>query len=82
MDKKKLAAKIIKDVKKKIENWNERSQFKLKGVGNLSMSDMHTITMYCDDYIKLGSWNLLIGPYGGVKEVFEAYGWYEDNADE
>lgn len=72
----KASEKLIKDIKTKILNWNERSQFKIKGVGNLSKSDLDTLTMYAENAIRNphnpeGGFMPL---RGGVREVFIAYG--------
>lgn len=68
------AKKLIKDVEKKIDNWNERSQFKMKTVGNLSFSDMETLKFYAEEKLKRGNINHLMEPRGGIGEVLSMYG--------
>lgn len=47
--------KLRRDINKKLSNWNEKSSFTLGGVKNLSLSDMDTLLMFCDEYEKTGS---------------------------
>ena len=68
------AKKLINDVDKKIRNWNERSQFKIKGVGNLSYADMESIKLYAEEFLKRGNINHLMEPLGAKKEVLAKYG--------
>lgn len=69
------AKKLIADVQKKIDNWNERSQFTLKGVGNLSKCDMDTLVFYSEWLIKNNGYGFdgLMEPRGSIREVFEKY---------
>ena len=71
----KQAEKLIKDVHTKIDKWNERSQFKVKGVGNLSRSDMDTLEYYAETFIKNGGYGFpgLLEPLGNIREVFVKY---------
>ena len=67
---------LLRDIEKKIEGWNERSSFTLKGVRNLSMSDLESLKLYALQYIKMGEVTgngLLIKPRGEVAEVLQAY---------
>lgn len=70
------AIKLIKDVNKKLEKWDERSNFTVKGVRNLSMSDMDTIVLYAETYIRNGGYGFtgLMKPLGGVEKVLSKYG--------
>lgn len=72
----KIAKQILADTKKKIDNWNERSQFTLKGIKNLSKSDIDTIRLYATSMIQgMGTgFNGLMDPMGDVKDVFDKYG--------
>lgn len=70
----KKAYELVKLVDKKIANWNERSQFRIKGVGNLSMSDMDSIRYYAETFIRQGNISNLMQPMGGVGEVLSQYG--------
>lgn len=66
--------KLISDVNKKLANWNERSTFTLKGVRNLSRSDMDVLLLYAEHYNQYGSFDGLMDPVGGIKDVLTAYG--------
>lgn len=70
------ALKLKADIAKSIANWDEYSQFTLKGVRNLSMSDMNILEMYADNYIQNGctSFSGMMDPLGEIKEVLDAYG--------
>lgn len=65
----KAKEQLRKDVEKALDSWDERSNFTLKGVRNLSFSDLQMIEMYLD----LDGQNLR-EPIGEIGEVFEAYG--------
>jgi hypothetical protein len=65
--------KLRQDIKKKLDNWNERSNFTLKGVKNLSKSDLDTIELYADIIEKQGNYNGLMKPLGAVAQVLQAY---------
>ena len=67
---------LLKDIDKKIDNWDERSCFTLKGIKNLSMSDLDTIKMYAKNYDKSGSvtnYGEFMKPLGDKAEVLKAY---------
>jgi hypothetical protein len=68
------AEKLIKEIERKKEKWNERSQFTFKKVGNLSMSDLDTIKIYAETFNRTGRFEGLMKPIGGVKEVLSMYG--------
>lgn len=69
------AQKLIKIVNSKIRSWNERSQFKIGDVGNLSMSDMDMIILYCERYIRNGgNFSGLMEPRGSLKKVLDNHG--------
>lgn len=72
----KNAEKLIKDIEKKILNWNERSQFRLKGIGNLSRADLDSLELYANTYIRSGGYGFpgLMKPMGSIAEVLEKYG--------
>jgi hypothetical protein len=68
------AEKLIKDVEKKIMN-SEYGSVTLKGVKNLSRSDLETIIMYAQTFIKNygeGFYGLM-EPRGQVEELFKKY---------
>ena len=68
------ANQLIKDINKKLDNWDERSQFKIKGVGNLSRSDLDSCILYAETYMRIGGISGLITPRGDLKVILEAYG--------
>lgn len=43
-------AKLESDVQKKLDSWDEKSQFTLAGVNNLSFSDMEMLLSCCELY--------------------------------
>ena len=65
--------KLKQDINKKLDKWNERSNFTLKGVKNLSKSDLDTITLYADTIETQGNYNGLMKPLGAVAQVLQAY---------
>lgn len=74
MEKIKNAQKLLKMVDSKLDNWNERSSFKILGVGNLSQSDMDSIKYYAETLIKnsqmgLPAFHGLMAPMGDIKNV-------------
>ena len=70
----KNAEKLIKDIEVKIRNWNERSGFTIKGVKNLSMSDLDTLVLYSKTCIRTGRFEGLMEPRGSIKAVLDLYG--------
>lgn len=46
--------RLRKDIAEKLAGWDERSNFTLAGVGNLSRSDLNTLLMCCDFHDKYG----------------------------
>ena len=67
-------ANLRKDIRKKLDGWNERSMFTLKRVKNLSMADIHTLQVCCDFYDVYGSLEglaLYLSPE--VKQVLTKY---------
>lgn len=70
----KSAEQLISDVENKIRNWDERSMFKIKGVGNLSRADLDSILLYSETFIRnYGNFSGLMSPMGSVAEVFQKY---------
>lgn len=69
----KNAKKLIDDINKKIENWNERSAFTLKGVKNLSFADLDSLRFYALTFINKGSFSGLMEPRGAIAEVLAKY---------
>ena len=73
------AKQLIKDIDKELEKWDERSQFKLKGIGNLSLSDMEILKAYAKEFLQIGNINHLIKPLGDKKEILAKYGIEKDS---
>lgn len=69
----KNAYKCIADVEKKIRDWDERSNFTLKGERNLSRADMDVIRLYAETYITYGYYQGLMKPLGSIKNVLDSY---------
>ncbi len=72
------AKKLIMDIDKKFNGWDERSCFKLKEVKNLSVADMEVLKLYAETYIQSGGQGFpgLTEPKGSIKEVLVKYGLY------
>jgi len=67
--------KLRKDIQKARNSWDERSNFTLKGVRNLSPSDLDTLEMYLDTYESNGgNFSGLMDPLGEIKDVLDKYG--------
>lgn len=61
------------DIDNLLDKWNERSNFKIAGVSNLSRSDLDSILLYVDSWD--GSrFRGLMRPLGAVATVLKAYG--------
>lgn len=73
-NKRKAALKLLSDIKKKLDKWNERSSFTLKGVKNLSMSDLDTLQLYANTLLNYGYYAGLREPLGTTEEVLSKYG--------
>ena len=66
--------KLRNDVNKKLDNWNERSQFTLSGVKNLSLSDMETLLYFCDIYeVSKTLGGIIIN--NDMRTILKKYGW-------
>lgn len=69
------AIALLSTIRSKRENWDERSNFKIKGVSNLSNSDLDTLEMYAQCIYQHGTYQgRLMQPYGGVGDVLKEYG--------
>lgn len=67
---------LKKDIEKSLKTWNERSAFKLGGVGNLSRSDLNALELYIDYYETYGTYDgYLMKPLGSIAKVLEVYGY-------
>lgn len=66
--------KLRKDIYKKIDDWDERGQFIIENIRNLSLGDLHTLLVLCDEYESTGSLNGVI--LNKVeKTILKRYGW-------
>lgn len=69
------AIKLLSTIRSKRENWDERGSFNIKGVSNLSSSDLDTLEMYAQCIYRHGTYQgRLMQPYGGVGDVLKEYG--------
>lgn len=66
---------LIKVIENKINTWNERSNFTIKGIKNISRSDLDTILLYINSYTKSSERNFggLVPPTGYVKDVLDKF---------
>lgn len=67
--------KLLKTITDKKCSWNEYSTFTIKGVKNLSLSDLDTIELYCLEYLNSGEKHFgeLSFPLGLVKDVLDKF---------
>lgn len=73
-NKSKQANKLLADIDKKLCSWNERSCFTLKGVKNLSVSDMETLALYAETIGRQGTYEgHLMQPFGNIEKVLSKY---------
>lgn len=72
----KQAKLLLADIRKKLDRWNERSQFVIRGVNNLSRSDLDTLQLYAETFIENNGYGFqgLMRPLSGVKAVLDKYG--------
>lgn len=60
---------LLKTINEKLNKWDERSSFSIRGVNNLSRSDLGTLELYA-------TYNgPLMRPVGGVRQVLEKFGY-------
>jgi len=70
----KNAKKLLIDINKKIDKMECRC-VTLKGVKNLSRSDLDCLILYANTYIRNdGSFRGLMAPRGNIEEVLKKYG--------
>lgn len=69
------AEKLIKDVKRKIQN-SEYRGVTMKGVRNLSRSDLEMTILYAEAFVDSGGYNFgsFMSPRGNVEDLLKAYG--------
>lgn len=67
--------KLIKTIEEKLNKWNERNTFTIKGISNLSRSDLDTILLYVNAYKRSGEKDFgdLMEPKGYVGDVLEKF---------
>ena len=66
--------KLKADLNKKLDNWNERSQFTVAGVKNLSRADIDSLLMLCEEYDYRSSLKEFIFSVE-IEQVLKKYGW-------
>lgn len=74
----KAAVELKKLIDKKLDNWDEKSCFTVKGVKNLSRSDMDTLKLYLKHFIAFGYFKGLVKPLGSIAEVLKRAGIIND----
>lgn len=65
-------------IKKKLDQWNERSTFTISGVRNLTRSDIDALLMCCDQYERNDDLQSLDYFSPGVRRVLEEFDMYEE----
>lgn len=67
--------KLFTDIETQKKNWNERSQFCIAKIGNLSNSDLDSLMLYASNHVSNGgkSFGNLIEPMGNLKKILDAY---------
>lgn len=69
-----MITKLRADVNKKLDTWNEHSMFTLKGVRNLSRSDMDDLLFFADMLELHGANDFHFMMGWEVQQVWKAYG--------
>lgn len=64
---------LLRDIDRLFMAWNEKSMFSIKGVKNLSVSDLETLQLYAEELLRTGNLNSFMPPMGGIKTVLEKY---------
>lgn len=64
---------LIIEINKKKNKWNERTNFTMRGIKNLSYSDLDTIILYAVTYAENGEFKGLMPPQGKIAEVLKKY---------
>ena len=74
------AKKLLIDVRKKLQYKEDMRTETLKGVKNLSVSDLLTLELYAKTIISHGRYKgILMRPLGYVGQVMDKYGLLEDD---
>lgn len=63
---------LLEEIERKLDKWDERSSFVIKGVRNLSRADLDTLELYATYSGRL------MKPRGEVGEVLAKYGYVRD----
>lgn len=72
------AKKLLADLQAKLRFREDARTSTMKGVKNLSVSDLEILELYAQTILKNGYYrSILMNPVGGVKEVLEKYSLYE-----
>lgn len=67
------ATKLVQDIKKLTDSWDERSQFKLAWEKNLSMADLDVLLMYCQRIFNTWSIYGLVEPMWSIARILKVY---------
>ena len=67
---------LLGDIDKALKACDQRSMFTLRGVSNLSRSDLDTLVLYAETFIDSGGIDFggLMSPIGEIAEVLNKYG--------
>ena len=66
--------KLKEDLNQKLYNWNERNQFTVAGVRNLSLADIDALFVLCEEYEYRSSLKEFIFS-AEIEQVLRKYGW-------
>lgn len=72
--KKESAKKLITELQTKINNWDQKSLFAIKGIRELAYSDLDSAMMYAKRVIEKGGLDGFVPPFGKTKDLLAAYG--------
>lgn len=65
---------LLEEIAQTRANWDERSCFEVDGIGNLSQSDLDSLVLYTDTYLKYGDFRGLMEPRGNIEKILAKYG--------
>lgn len=60
---------LLKTINERLNKWDERSSFSIRGISNLSKADLDTLELYATHN------GPLMRPVGGVRKVLEKFGY-------
>ena len=74
-----------KNIYKDLEKCRRKNEYRvstLKGVKNLSRSDLDTVELYAQTIERQGNYYGLMEPRGNVRELLNKYGFIRENIDQ